>query len=257
MSESISNWKGKILKRTKLEEYNWRKNRKDHCLFFGLYRPRDWLKFLAHRGQRTVYWCGSDVLQVGILFRLFQKISARHICENEVEQGILRLLLQQEVEVQTIFLSDPDEFPISYKRSDTPHVWMHINANAGLESGFPTLLRIAPRCTDITFHVYGRLREPMILHNIVFHGWVPEDQFNEEIKNYQCGWRAHEFDGSSEVVMKSILMGQYPISRIRYYRIPTYESDWDLIAHFASLKYRFRSNPMNEYYRELFKLWKP
>jgi hypothetical protein len=65
---------------------------------------------------------------------------------------------------------------------------------------------------------------------------VPEDKFNEEIQNYHCGFRPNFHDGFSEVIIKSILLGQYPISRIKYENVWCYTNEAELKAHFDNLK---------------------
>ncbi len=253
VSASISNWKDKILKRFKADEYDWRKHRNSPVTFFGFYNPKDWLHFWWHKGKKTIWWCGSDILQVGYLFRWLQKVPCRHICENEVEQGVLRLMLQQEVEVRPTILSNPHEFKINYYQQENPEVYLHINKNAGLESGFFTIERIAKKLPEITFHIYGRFRPASRTDNINFHGFVPEQRFNEEIKNYQAGLRLHEFDGFSEVIAKSVLMGQYPISRIRYPLIDTYNTEEELIGLLRDLKNKKKPNTKaRDYYLKEF-----
>lgn len=231
VSTSISNWHDKLTQRTGWFPYVWWKHFKQPATFFGLYKWKDWLKFLIHRGPKTVVWCGSDILQTGFVFRLLQKTHGRHICENTVEQGVLRLMLQCEVEVQPLFFSNPLAFKPCYKPSKNPHVWMHINRNAWLESGGLLLEKIAPLFPEFTFHVYGKQASKQCKWgNIHFHGHVPEDQFNEEIKNYQCVIRLHEFDGFAETLGKGILLGQHAISRIRYPLIPSFRDELELVA---------------------------
>jgi SAM-dependent methyltransferase len=56
-------------------------------------------------------------------------------------------------------------------------------------------------------------------HNVIYHGWVSNDQFNKEIREFQCGLRCNEHDGASEIIFKSLLMGQYPISFLHYDKV--------------------------------------
>lgn len=241
VSASISNWREKILKRYNAEEYKWWKHLFRSVTFFGLYRPKDFLLFFLHRGEKVCHWQGSDILAAGWHYRWLQKVKAKHICENEVEQGVLRLMLQQEIEVRPTFLSNPDEFKITYQQSDTPKVWMHINHNAERESGLGIIERIARKDIGVQFHVYGRC-EPRNIPNVVFHKFVPEAQLNEEIKNYQASLRLHVFDGFAETLSKSVLLGQYPISYIRYPHIDIYKDEEELIRLLKDLKNKKKPN---------------
>lgn len=260
VSSSISNWREKIRARYKLKDYIWWKHWNKSVVFFGLYNPVDYFKFFLNRGNKTIVWCGSDVLQAGWLFRILQIMpKVKHICESKVEWGVLSLMLQRsDVMRQPLFFGDPNKYPISYKFSNNPQVFMHINKNAGTESGLQTILDIADKVPEVTFHIYGRVSEPKVLFNIVFHGFVPEDQFNEEIKEYQGALRLHEFDGFADTVAKSALMGQWPITAIRYPMISQASDKTRLIFQLKRLSRRKRPNykASNYYYKVFTKsLW--
>ena len=253
VSKSISNWHEKIFKRYKAEEYIWWKHLFRSVTFFGLYRPWDYVLFALHRGIRICHWQGSDCLAAGWHYRWLQKIKAKHICETEVEQGVLRLMLQQEVEIRPIFLSNAHEFKINYKSSETPQVFIHINRKAELESGYYIIERIAPKVPEVTFHIFGRIEQRLSPNNIVFHGFVPEDQFNQEIKNYQAGLDLHVFSGFSEVIAKSILLGQYPISYVRYPHVDTFNNEDELVVLLRNLKNKKKPNyKARDYYMKEF-----
>lgn len=253
VSSSISNWKEKILKRYQAKAYSFPKDVFKPTVFFGLYRPTDFLLFFLHQGPKVCHWQGSDILAAGWHYRWLQKVKAKHICENEVEQGVLRLMLQREVEVVPTFLSDPNEFQISYTHSQNPQVFIHINRNAERESGLQVIERIAEKVPDVLFHVYGRTTAVARHGNIRFHGQVPEEQFNEEIKNYQAAIRLHVFDGMAETISKSVIMGQYPISYIRYPLIDTYKDEEELVELLKDLKNKKEPNyKAREYYLKKF-----
>ncbi len=256
VSSSISNWQEKILKRYGLSEYKWWRDYNKSVVFFGMYRPSDYLKFLWHQGEKTIHWCGSDILQVGWHYRWMSKIKSNHICENEIQHYILKLMLRpQSVEIKYTFLSNPDEFPIFYRQSNTPEVFTHINKDAETESGFFTLERMAQRLPRMRFHIYGKVAQRRCGNNIIFHGLVPEEQFNREIRQYHGSLRMHEFDGFAETTAKSVLMGQYPISRIRYPYIDTYKDEDELIELLQGLKNKKEPNyKARNYYLEQFKI---
>ena len=51
------------------------------------------------------------------------------------------------------------------------------------------------------------------------HGRVAQEVMNEEIKEMQGALRLTEMDGFSEILAKSILWGQWPVSLIKYSHI--------------------------------------
>ena len=89
-------------------------------------------------------------------------------------------------------------------------------------------MRIASKLKEITFHVYGidivnesKLRNSIRsgwpsksqeelnkllkteFANVVFHGRVPQEEFNSDIKNFNCGLTLNSNDEFSELTAKS------------------------------------------------------
>jgi hypothetical protein len=230
------------------------KNRKDPTVFFGLYDLRDYLALNLHRGKRWILWAGSDIknLQQGFLFnngklkklsQLFSEFplnlaewinkNAESWCENEVEREALAACGI----VSQVCPSYMGQIPeVSYdppsRRAD---VYLSASPGRQEEYGWSTIDRIAPFVELTKFHLYGAPWEQKA-KNIVVHGRVPKEQMNEEIKHMHCGLRLNLFDGFSEITAKSVLMGQYPISRIEYPLIPSFKDEADLIARLLQLR---------------------
>lgn len=242
-SSSILNWKEKIQARYPFTEYDSQIHQKDKVVFFGLYTNKDYDLFLEHKGEKTIVWCGSDILSAGWEFREIQKHEARHIVENELQQAVLRLLLGgKEPEIKYIFYGNPENYPLTYKRAEIPNVFIssHMGFGAERQAGLHLIEEIAPKC-DVVFHIYG-LEGGSRYENVVYHGQVSGEQFDEEVKNYQAGLRLHQWDGMGEVLSKNVLAGGYPISAIRYPYIDTYRSKNDLIRLLNELKNRREPN---------------
>ena len=274
-SSSILNWKDKIEKRFELKE-GWGLG---HTIFFGCYHIGDYLRILLHRGKRTIFWCGSDLRDLSWWKSLIIKhIKARHVVETNQGEWVRLHNLGIDAEVLPQFFGDPNEFQLCFKPSDTPHVFMNCHQGRGKEYGLDIIELIAGQVPEITFHVYG-VRKPFheiweerlmgfpttyptgkfhnveyaTRSNIKYHGKVSEEQFNEEIKNYHAGLRLNKFDGNSDVVMKSVLLGQYPITYLQYPHIDcceTTETTKPLIRLLKELKQKKVANPASEYWRQ-------
>jgi len=54
------------------------------------------------------------------------------------------------------------------------------------------------------------------MENVINHGKVPKEQMNREIRQMQGALRLIGMEGFSEIIAKSVLMGQHPISVIEY-----------------------------------------
>ena len=115
------------------------------------------------------------------------------------------------------FLGNIDDYEVEYKHSDKPHVYASVSGDNFEQYGWDRIEKMAPMFPEVTFHLYGNEAEwHTEYENVIVHGRVPKEQMNEEIKKMQGGLRMLEFDGASEILMKSILWGQYPVSLIGY-----------------------------------------
>lgn len=205
------------------------KKREGSCVFFGLYDLRDYWALWRHKGHAWVLWAGSDLrnLEAGFVFndgklRMLSKIlrgnwwvipilrKAEHWVENDWERAVLEKYSIQAT-VRPSFMGNVGEYEMSF----TPGNRVYLSSGAGrqYEYGFGIVERIAPQVPEVEFHLYGApwdTKQP----NIIVHGRVPKEQMNEEIRRMQCGLRLNETDGFSEVTAKSVLWGQWPISRL-------------------------------------------
>ena len=209
-----------------------------------MYHIGDYLRFLWAKGKIKVVWCGGDILNLKnspFPQKYIAWHKAEHVCENDVEAILLRSM-DINAKVQPLCFDDPKQFEISYKHSNNPHVYVCCHPGYEEQYGVDMIEGIAWATPLITYHIYGIEKE--IWHfafnnnpeNVIYHGKVSNEQFNEEIKNYQAGLRLNDFDGFAEVLAKSVLMGQWPISRISYPWITHATDITSLIQELNSLK---------------------
>jgi hypothetical protein len=241
-SLSVINFKDKIEKVWHLEEWQGIDDPDKEVLFFGLYTLHDYDAwwYAPDDIKRSVFWCGSDILNTlnnpEFQRRLKLYPDAKHYCETEVEAENLRKI---GIESQIIpsFLEDEDDFPVSYQHSETPHIWMCAHPQREREYGVDTIFRMARKFPDYTFHIYGIYEwlEEEKPKNIIFHGQVPNEQLNQEIRQYQCGFRGNEHEGLSEVPVKAVLLGQYAIKmKLKWFW--NYQTDEELEELLRKLK---------------------
>lgn len=233
-----------------MQEWKWWEDWNKPVIFFGLYHFLDYLKFIFARGPKIAWWCGGDIINLAKSNipwnRILRFFKARHFCESIVEVPILERLLKTKVGLKPIFLSDPKSFQISFYSSRKPHVFMNAHPGREKEYGVHIVEEISLQVPEVTFHIYGISSKSH--DNVMYHGKVSEAQFNEEIKNYQASIRLNLIDGFSEVIAKSVLMGQYPISRIKYPYIDYAEDAQDLIDLLKKLKYKKEPNYIAQHY---------
>ena len=234
-------------------------DRAKSCVFCGLYDARDYYALWKHKGLAWVFWCGGDInnlingfmLNDGklrwvskmpffrpYLVKLLKKCI--HWVENEVERQAL-LSVGIEARVCPSFFGDVNKFKPNYFWSKNPNVYICCGRGRQKEYGFDVIDRIAPHLPHVWFHLYGDDWQPQS-PNVIVHGRVPIELMNEQIKNMQCGLRLNEFDGFSEILAKCVLYAQYPISRIEYPLISTYENENELISLIESLRRTYKPN---------------
>lgn len=215
ISSSIANFRHNLnyLLNDKAKQWHW--FARGACTFFGMYHWGDIFRMVVYPYPIKIFWCGGDILNAkkSFLKRLCVKMrTAKHYCENEVESDALKEM-GIDAEIRPMFFDDylPE---ISYKFSETPHVYLCAHEGRELEYGVDAVMILAMTYPGIIFHVYGV--KGSARKNLVFHGRVNRERFNNEIKNYQIALRLNLFDGFSDVLARSVLMGQYQISIIPY-----------------------------------------
>ena len=238
LSSSVLNFRDKLLKRTGLKEHGAISF--SPVLFVGLYHWVDYMRFILHRGEKRVFWCGSDIrnLFTSKFFRRIGNEKAEHYCENEVEQKAL-MALGIYAYVTPMIFAEPNE-TITYQWAKRPHVFMSAHVGREREYGIGIIENIYKRVPEVTFHIYGI--DGASHDNIIYHGHVPEDTFKKEIQDYQAAIRLNVFDGFSEVLAQSILHGQYPISFISYPHITNAKSLNHFVKELKDLKNKKEPN---------------
>lgn len=240
VSCSIKPFREKAEKIWGLERYRFPWDIFKPVVFFGMYHRGDYLKYMLHMGENVIFWGGSDITNLlrDKLHRLlrfwFRNID--NYCENILEQEELARI-GIEAEVIPSFLEDIDDFPVSFTPSDKPIVYISTRPEREDEYGLGLVRRLREKVPEVLF--------------VVFDGLTSPDEFNKMIKNYHCGLRPNEHDGFSEITAKSVLMGQYPITKIKYPMIDNYNTEEELIALLKDLKNKKEPNyQARDYYRK-------
>lgn len=249
-SSSLANFKSKLKRKFNLPDWHWLWYRNKPALFVGLYSPRDYVSFLWHGGTRTVFWGGSDIRNLLTRPRWrkrIQRAAARHICENNLEYNLLKTMgIIAEVRPS---LLDVIDAPLAFKSTLRPHVYLCAHPGREKEYGVDEFEDAATLVPNVIFHIYGI--DGLSRKNVVYHGDVPHEQFQQEIERYQAAVRLNAFDGFSEIVGRSVLMGQYPISRIEYPHIDHAPDFKSLVYLLGELKYKRDPNYIARAYWQL------
>lgn len=209
-------------KYTELDKYN-------PTLFFGIYSLNDFYVLWRHQGKRCILWAGGDIPRLLDGYWLAEDGSIKvdpvplaqwinKNCENFVENKVEHDALKKfgiESQIIPSFLGDVNAFPLSFKPGN--RVYASVSGDNFKLYGWDKINELAKANPELEFHLYGNTKVWVPgADNITVHGRVTKERMNAEIGDMQCGLRMTEFDGFSEILAKSILMGQWPVSLIEY-----------------------------------------
>ncbi len=232
-------------------------------VFFGLYGLPDFFALWRHKGPKAILWAGSDIihftngywLDLEGSIRLSRKPLATWItanCKSFVENVAEYCMLKDvgiDAEIVPSFLGNIEKYDLSYRPATRPKVYISSGKDRQKEYGFDIIEEIADKC-NVDFYLYGADWETKH-ENVIVRGRVPIEEMNAEIKEMQCGLRLNIMDGFSEILAKSILWGQYPISAIAYPFIDTFFSKEGLITLLNGLYLKTEPNTVaRDKYRE-------
>lgn len=215
-------------------------------LFFGMYEKRDYDVYHNCEGKKTIFWCGSDILKMirdpDAARIVKENPETEHYCETEVEANNLRSV-GLDPKVVPSFLANTNNYPISFStplKGEKWKIWLSGHPNREKEYGFEDAKEVAKMFDNVEVHLYGVDGENT--ENVFYHGFVPEEQLDKEIKKYHCSIRGNEHDGISEVVIKSLLLGQYPITKLPYEGVWQYDTVGSLAGYITLLQQQIAPN---------------
>lgn len=225
-------------------------------VFMGMYSLNDFMALRAHRGRKAILWCGSDITRFmqgwwlddeGTIrveperFAEWMQKNCEHYVENGVEHEAL-MVYGIESKIVPSFLGDVKGYELTYVNQSRPNVYASVSGDDFALYGWEQIEMIADKCA-VDFHLYGNVKPwESKHHNVIVHGRVPKEQMNEEVKHMQCGLRVLPFDGFSEITAKSVLWGQWPITRIGYPYITNFTTNEELVAALNDLKNKTTPN---------------
>lgn len=203
------------------------KNDEDPTVFFGLYGLPDFYALWRHKGPKYILWAGSDIthfkygyyLDEKGLIRLNPEPLAKWIrenCESYVENEVEYQELRKfgiDSKIVLSFLGDVNQFNVEYKPQKKHKFYTSVSGDDFDLYGWDEIEELADEYPDVEFHLYGN-KTPWYTDrkNIFVNGRVPQSQMDREIKEMTGALRLTKHDGFSEILAKSILWGQWPVS---------------------------------------------
>lgn len=204
-------------------------NDTDPTCFFGLYGLPDFYALWRHKGEKHILWAGSDIkhfidgywLDKKGLIKLDRWALAEWMlyhCESWVENSVERYALDSvgitATEVPS-FLGNVDDYQVCFKPGNK--LYTSVSGDDFELYGWDKIDGLAKENPHIEFHLYGNNAAWVSSYtNVKVHGRVSQEQMDKETKEMQGALRLTEFDGCSEILVKSWLWGQYPVSTIDY-----------------------------------------
>lgn len=199
-------------------------------VFFGMYGMQDLQALYNHDGKAAVLWAGSDIRNLNNGYWLDSVGKSRminippflkdvpHFCENIVEQIALEAAGLEDVEVIPSFLGNIDDYPAQEINTNKRRYYSSVSGDDFELYGWDEIERWADRYPDIEFHLFGN-RQRLITRfpNLFYYGRVSQEEMDEKTRTMTGALRLTRFDGFSEILAKSILWGQAPVSPYIHY----------------------------------------
>jgi hypothetical protein len=190
---------------------------------------KDFMALNSHKGKKYIWWCGSDIrhfvngywLDEKGEIRIDNKALAQWInkyCESWVENKAESDLLKSvgiKSQICPSFLGDVKKFK-PQKINPDKRYYSSVSGNDFKLYGWDKINKIAKKNPNTIYYLYGNTVPWKAPKNVIVRGRVPQIQMNEETKSMTGAIRMIEVEGCSEIIVKSVLWGQKPISLIDY-----------------------------------------
>lgn len=200
-------------------------NDTDPTVFFGLYGLPDFYALWRHKGRKAILWAGSDIthflngywLDDKGKCRLDPKPLAEWIaenCESYVEnhtEFAALLTIGIVAEIVPSFLGDIEQY--TPQRTTTNQYYTSVSGDDFKLYGWDEIDHYAKENPHLEFHLYGN-EKPWTTgqKNVFVHGRISQEEMNKQIMGMTGALRLTRFDGASEILIKSLLWGQQPVS---------------------------------------------
>ena len=206
------------------------------CVFFGMYGLRDVEAIANHYGDKMILWAGSDILNAvrgywidkngkdkinpGYIAHIFKNFP--HYVENQREKLVLESMGVYPAVVPS-FLGNVNNYQPQQIRTDKKRYYTSVSGDDFELYGWNEIPDLAKKNPDTEYHLYGNKGMPYpigisdALPNVFIHGRVSQEQMDAETKTMTGALRLTRFDGASEILVKSTLWGQTPLSPYIHY----------------------------------------
>jgi hypothetical protein len=214
----------------------------DPVWFFGLYFDGDYHQLLAHGGKKIINWRGSDSLRLRESqerIRIIQHTRALHVCQSSRQEDVLREIGIPSL-VRPMFNSPVDGVSVSEFPSGPTAIL--VLWRRGID-GFiqaDMFFEIAARCRDVTFHIVGDEDSSRFsrrgMENLVFHGFVSEQELDAIMDACKGTIRPWISDGTPNVQTRMLLKGRYAAHSCRFEKVAQCITADDYVGWIEALK---------------------
>lgn len=216
-----------------VKKYDPSKHINEPCVFCGLYGLPDFIAFRQHKGEKMVWYAGSDIRHFvngwWIDDKGKQRVNPKDFVpylkkfENWVENTVEADLLKKfgiKAKICPSFLGDVRKF--KKQKSIYPSgclggsYYSSVSGNDFKLYGWDKINKLAKDHPEHLYWLYGNTIQWKAPKNVIVRGRMSQEKMDEEIKCMTGCIRLIPFEGFSEIVAKAILWGQEVISEIPY-----------------------------------------
>ena len=186
------------------------------ALFLGTYNSDDVVQMLLHNGPGYVFWNGTDALHLKNhpeWSKVLRDLPHVHAAHHQGLADEVHSILGHKVEVSPTLFREPADFPVCFKRTEPVRFYMNTHAGRHEEYGVLAAMDIFGSIPgkDIELCVYGDRPPYTPPNNVHFMGRYPESIMDTQTSQMQGALRLNKHDGTSQIVIKSLLWGQWPV----------------------------------------------
>lgn len=206
------------LLRMGFEQY---RNPSSPALFLGTYFKSDVDTMARHRGPGYVFWNGADAVHLGKnpeWVRVLRGLPLGHATHHDGLADEVGALLDVPVEVSPTLFRDPMDYPIMFVPSVPRDYFMNTHEGRHAEYGVPEALALFETLDPSGFRLFIFGDRPAMSRpeNVQYCGRWPETAMDRACSMMHGALRLNEHDGTSQIVLKSRLWGQWPVVHRRH-----------------------------------------
>lgn len=193
--------------------------------FFGLYFESDYHQLRAHQGRKIVNWRGSDANHLRAKpqwIQIVRNTTAIHVCQSSRQQDVLSKFGIPSI-VRPMLNGPVDKIRVTPFPSGQTAILIFWPRGVDHFIQADLFFRVAALCPQVVFHIVGN-EDPLRfsgtgLANLVFHGYLPEQDLDRLMDRCKGTIRPWLSDGTPNIQTRMLLRGRYAAHSLAFEKV--------------------------------------